>query len=244
MVLNGAGHLIVGNHWFQGDNLTDSPRTGGVVLTQPNVKTVITGNYLDNSSIIWTNEHDAFPDFGNEFTFGGLSVTGNIFTANDTNSSFAWIIIKPHGTGHFVHGLSVTGNVFRSINGSNDRVEAVDTSIADLNRAAFRTIEWTGNTFNNVRQETINPVTLEFTQNTGQQTWTLAPGSWLPFSGWTRTVASVAPVGRLRDDAGATTYDQPACDTLQGSGSDLVRLHFPKPVRGKVQLTVRCDKPY
>ncbi|QFU07537.1 Pectate lyase superfamily protein [Rhodobacteraceae bacterium THAF1] len=244
MVLNGAGHLIVGNHWFQGDNLTNSPRTGGIVLTQPNVKSVITGNYLDNSSIIWTNEHDAYPDFNAEFTFGGLSVTGNIFTANDTNSSFAWIIIKPYGPGHYIQGLSVTGNVFRSINGSNERVETVDTSIADLDRAAFRTIEWTGNTFNNVNQATINPVTLEFTQNSAQQTWTLAPGGWMPFNGWTRTVPAIAPVGRLRDNGGATLYEMPACDTVEGSNSDLVRLHFSKPAKGKVQLTVRCDKPY
>ena len=244
MVLNGAGHLIVGNNWFQGDNLTDSPRTGGIVLTQPNVKTVITGNYLDNSSLIWTNEHDAHPDFSSEFTFGGLTMTGNIFTANDTSRDFAWIIVKPFGSGHFVHGLSVCGNVFRSINGSNRRVDAVDTSIADLDRSRFRTIEWTGNTFNNVDQETINPATLEFTQNTAQQTWTLAPGPWMPFGGWTRTVSAIAPAGRLRDSGGATIYDAPACDTLQGSTKDLVRVHFSKPVKGKIQLTVRCDKPY
>ncbi|MDD9976961.1 MAG: glycosyl hydrolase family 28-related protein [Boseongicola sp.] len=63
MVLHGNGHLIVGNHWFQGDNVVDGPRVAGLVFTYPNVKSVITGNYIDNSFIEWTNEHDAAPDF-------------------------------------------------------------------------------------------------------------------------------------------------------------------------------------
>ena len=106
-VMNGNGHLIVGNHWFQGDEVTDGPRVAGFVFTYPNMKTVITGNYIDNSTIEWTNEHDATPDFASEFSFGGLSMTGNIFTANDVASWFSWIIIKPYGPGHFIQGLNV-----------------------------------------------------------------------------------------------------------------------------------------
>ncbi|PWK56076.1 glycosyl hydrolase family 28-related protein [Silicimonas algicola] len=88
MILHGNGHLIVGNHWFQGDNVTDGPRAAGLVFTEPNVKSVVTGNYIDNCFIEWTNEHDAAPDFSSEYSFGGLSLTGNVFTVNDAASWF------------------------------------------------------------------------------------------------------------------------------------------------------------
>ena len=39
-----------------------------------------TGNYIDNCFVEWTNEHDAAPDFSSEYSFGGLSLTGNVFT--------------------------------------------------------------------------------------------------------------------------------------------------------------------
>ena len=55
-------------------------------------------------------------------SFGGLTVTGNIFTVNDAASYFAWIVIKPFGTGHYIQGLSVTGNTFKSLNGTTDRM--------------------------------------------------------------------------------------------------------------------------
>ena len=120
-VLYGSGHLIVGNHWFQGDDVAASPRVAGLIFTYENVKSVITGNYIDNCFIEWTNEHDAAPDFGVEFSFGGLTVTGNIFTMKDAANWSNWIVIKPYGTGHFVQGLSVIGNTFKSINGNITR---------------------------------------------------------------------------------------------------------------------------
>jgi hypothetical protein len=118
MVLKGNGHLIVGNHWFQGDEVTDGPRVAGLVFTETNVKSVVTGNYIDNCFIEWTNEHDSTPDFGVEFSFGGLTITGNIFTCNDVADWFSWFVVKPYGSGHFIQGLSVTGNTFKSLNGS------------------------------------------------------------------------------------------------------------------------------
>ena len=126
MVLKGNGHLIVGNHWFQGDEVTDGPRVAGLVFTETNVKSVVTGNYVDNCFIEWTNEHDATPALGTEFSFGGLTVTGNIFTANDVAPWFSWIVVKPFGAGHFLQGFSVTGNAFKALSGNVDRVERVD----------------------------------------------------------------------------------------------------------------------
>ena len=63
----------VGNHFFGGDDATNGIRRAGVVLTLPNSKTFFTGNYIDNSFIELSNEHDATPDYSNEYSFGGLS---------------------------------------------------------------------------------------------------------------------------------------------------------------------------
>lgn len=243
MVLNGNGHLIVGNHWFQGDNVTDGPRVAGLVFTEPNVKSVVTGNYIDNSFIEWTNEHDAAPDFSNEFSFGGLTVTGNIFTVNDAASWFSWIVIKPFGVGHFIQGLSVTGNAFKSLNGMTDRVERVDDSIAGLVAGSFRNIVFDGNTFNAIGQVTQNPATLQFDQASNAATWTIPAGGYLPFGGKAREVVSIVAEGAVQNAGNAAVFAMPYATTEVGAGQDAVSLTWPEPVRGRVHVTVRVDKP-
>ncbi len=121
MVMYGSGHIIQGNHLYQGDEVTDGPRVAGIVFTLENNKTVLTGNYIDNCMVEWNNEHDAEPDFSNEYAFGGMTITDNIFTANDVAPWFTWIMIKPFGTGHYLSGLHVSNNTFRSLNGRIDR---------------------------------------------------------------------------------------------------------------------------
>ncbi len=243
-VLFGNGHLIVGNHWFQGDNLVDAPRLGGMIFTQPNVKSVITGNYIDNCSIEWTNEHDAAPDFGVEYSFGGLTITGNIFTASDVASWFKWLVIKPYGTGHFIQGLSVTGNTFKAINGNIDRIEEVDASIAGLDFGRSRNVVFEGNTFNAVSQNTINPVTLEFVQGADAVNWALDPSGYLPFGGWSRNVTSVVSEGAITNVAGAVVFGQPYVTVNYGAGSNLVQLTWPEACKGRVVVTTRMDNPF
>ena len=243
MVLHGNGHLIVGNHWFQGDNVTDGPRVAGLVFTYPNVKSVVTGNYIDNSFIEWTNEHDAAPDFSSEYSFGGLTVTGNIFTVNDAASWFSWIVLKPHGAGHFVQGLSVTGNAFKSLNGTTDRVERVDNSIADLVRGSYRNIVFDGNTFNGIGQVTQNPAVLQFDQASEAASWTVDAAGYLPFGGKAREVTAVVTEGAIQNAANATVFALPFATTEVGAGQDQVSLTWPEPVRGRVHATVRADKP-
>ncbi|RZW05333.1 MAG: right-handed parallel beta-helix repeat-containing protein [Rhodobacteraceae bacterium] len=243
MVLHGNGHLIVGNHWFQGDNVTDGPRVAGLVFTYPNVKSVVTGNYVDNSFIEWTNEHDATPDFASEFSFGGLTVTGNIFTVNDAASWFSWIVVKPHGPDHFIQGLSVTGNTFKSLNGTTDRVEQVDNSIADLVRGSYRNIVFDGNTFNGVGQVTQNPVTVQFDQASDAANWTVDVGGYLPFGGKAREVTSIVAEGAIVNAADAAVYAMPHITTEVGAAQDQVSLTWPEAVRGRVHVTARADKP-
>ena len=241
MVLKGNGHLIVGNHWFQGDNVTDGPRVAGLVFTEPNVKSVLTGNYIDNCFVEWTNEHDATPTLGSDYSFGELAITGNIFTANDVATSHAWLVIKPHGADHYIQGLSVSGNTFKSLNGSVARVEKVDDSIAGLDFSRSRNVLFEGNTFNGISQNTINPVMLDFDQPTNQSVWTLEAGDYLPFNGWARRVSAIV-VEELETNS-QQAYDMPQVATQQGANKDQVTLSWPQSVHGKVQVTVRMDKP-
>jgi len=243
MVLCGNGHLIIGNHWFQGDEVTDGPRVAGLVFTETNVKSVVTGNYIDNCFIEWTNEHDAAPDFGAEFSFGGLTVTGNIFTCNDAASYFSWIVVRPYGAGHFLQGLSVTGNTFKSLNGTIDRVDRLDDSIAPLDFSRTRNVEFSGNTFNGISQNTINPMTLEFNQGSPEATWVLDVSAYLPFAGWAREVTSVVAEDPITNGGGAVVFAMPYVTTLDGPDRNLVRVTWPEPVQGRVHVTARADRP-
>ena len=243
MVLFGTGHLIVGNHWFQGDNVTDGPRVAGLVFTETNVKSVVTGNYIDNCFIEWTNEHDAAPDFGAEFSFGGLTITGNIFTVNDAAPWFSWLIVKPYGAGHFLQGLSVTGNTFKSLNGQIGRVEQVDDSIAGLDFSLTRNVEFSANTFNSISQNTINPVTLEFEQPSAASAWVLDVSGYLPFGGWSREVTAVVAEGPIERSNGQDVFVMPYVTTQEGAQNNRVRLTWPEAVKGRVHVTARVDRP-
>ncbi len=243
MVLKGNGHLIVGNHWFQGDNETDGPRVAGIVFTEPNVKSVITGNYIDNSFIEWTNEHDATPDLGSGLSFGGLTITGNIFTVNDAAPWFSWIVIKPYGTDHFLQGMSVIGNTFKSLNGTTDRIERVDDSIATLDFGRTRNVTFEGNTFTNIGQNTINPVTLEFDQTSASVNWVLDVSSFLPFGGWSREVTGVVIENQILNASSQPVFATPYVTTLDGANNNFVRLTWPEAVSGRVHITARVDRP-
>jgi hypothetical protein len=243
MVLNGNGHIIVGNHLFQGDGTTDGSRLGGIIFTTTNVKSIITGNYVDNCSIEMTNEHDQTPGFSNEFSFGGLTITGNIFTANDVGSWFRWIIVKPYGPGHFVQGLSVIGNTFKALNGNVDRIDAVDTSFAPLDASRARNVVFAGNTFNSISQITVNPVTLDFTQASDASTWTLDPSGYMPFGGEARVVESVVSLADITNAGGARVYDNPNVVRRVGANRNLVQLRWSQACKGSVSVSVRADRP-
>ncbi len=242
-VMHGSSHLLVGNHWFQGDDVPDGPRVAGMVFTYENVSTVITGNYIDNNFIEWTNEHDAQPDFNNEFSFGGLTVTGNIFRARDVASWFRWIVVKPYGTGHFLSGLHVTGNTFRAVQGDIDRVEGVDDSFAPLDNWRTRNVTFEKNTFAGVAQASLSPVNLEFDQNTDAATWTLDPSAYLPFGGNARTVTSVVAEGPVLNALNVPVSAMPHVNVNAGVENKFVQLIWPEACRGTVHVTTRVDKP-
>lgn len=242
-VLAGSGNLIVGNHWFHGDDEVNGVRKGGVVLTLPNPKSVFTGNYCDNNFVEWTNEHDAAPAYGAQFSFGGLTITGNMFTTNDVADWFNFIVIKPYGPGHFINGFSVVGNVFRSLNGRIDRVENVDTTFADLDYSRTRGLTFSANTFHNVNEPVSNPAFLSHLQATEAATWVLRTGSALPFDGQALMVESVMPTGAITDADETSVHDLPWSEGSQGSDLRNVHLNWSQAVKGLVRYAVRMDQP-
>ncbi len=242
-VMAGSGNLVIGNHFFQGDDQTDGIRQAGLIITNTNCKHVIANNYIDNCFIEWTNEHDPEPGFNSEFSFGALTVTGNLFFAIDVAPSFRYLVIKPRGQGHFVNGLSVTGNIFRMVNGSIDRVDKVDTSNGNLDMTRTRNLLFGANTFNGVNQTTMNPVTIKHSQNTAASTWVVDSQDFLPFGMWAKTVEAVVAEGAVKTAANAVRHHFPYVEVEQGAGGDAVHLKWPEALEGKAQVTIRCDSP-
>lgn len=244
MVAAGGGHIIEGNHWFQGDRAQNGVRFGGLVLTQPNVQCNITGNYIDNCSIEWTNEHNPYPDFGeNEYSFGGLTITGNTFLVSNTTLGFSWLVVKPYGTGHFVHGMSVMGNVFKSLNNKIQRIEKVDTTFADLNYQRMRNIQFQGNTFNGVNTYVANPVDISHTQATAASRWVLTINAQLPFNGQARNIESVIARSPITNSAGARISEMPWVQTQLGTTGRQVAFNWTTPTKGSLSFRVRVDNP-
>ena len=244
LVANGGGHVIEGNHWFQGDNAQNGVRFGGLVLTQTNVQATVTGNYIDNCSIEWTNEHDPKPDFlGDEYSFGGLTITGNTFLASDTTLGFNWLVVKPYGSGHFIHGMSVMGNVFKALYNKINRVERVDTTFADLNYQRMRNILFHGNTFNGVTAYVANPVDITHTQATASSRWVLTINSQLPFNGYARNIESLVARSPITSSNGTRVGDMPWVQTQQGATGRQVAFNWNTAVKGTLSFRVRVDNP-
>ena len=242
-VLAGSGNLITGNHWFHGDSEAAGIRDAGLIITQTNCKSTIDGNYIDNNFVEWSNEHDSHPEQSNEFSFGGLTIGDNIFTCNDVAPWFNFIVVKPHGANHFIHGLSVTGNVFRTLNGNIERVEAVDSSFADLNYDRMRNVVFQGNAFNAVDTNVFNPLILSHEESTASTTWVVPTDGKLPFGGFARRITAVVPDGAITNGAGANVFALPYGETKQGADNSSVSLNWPEAVKGDVTITVRMDNP-
>ncbi|MCG7493366.1 glycosyl hydrolase family 28-related protein [Thalassobius sp. Cn5-15] len=240
-VLGGTSSIITGNHWFQGDDEPEGVRTAGIVLTATQNRATINGNYIDNCSIEWSNEHDSAPDFASEFSFSALNITDNIFQSIGSAPWSRFIVIKPHGPGHFINGLTIAGNMFRAIHGTLDRVEMVDTSFADLDYNRIRNVLVQGNSFQAIDQGFENPARISHDQNTLSNLWTVDCAGPLPFGGYARNVDSVVARGKIANAANVANYDFPYASTQQGANNDQVSLRFSENTIGSVSLLVRMD---
>ncbi|MCM2561726.1 right-handed parallel beta-helix repeat-containing protein [Lutimaribacter sp. EGI FJ00015] len=240
-ILGGTSSIITGNHWFQGDDEPEGVRTAGLILTSSHNRATIAGNYIDNCSIEWSNEHDHEPEFASEYSFSGLNISDNVFQAIGVAPWFRFLVIKPHGAGHFINGLNMTGNIFRVIHGVIDRVDHVDTSFADLNYSRMRNITITGNMFNSVSQGIMNPAVILHEQNSAAATWVVDCAGPLPFGGYAQNVEAIVARSKIKNGANVARYHQPYVATEQGPERDRVKLHFPEPVEGVYSVSVRID---
>ena len=240
-VMTGQNHLIIGNHFFQGDTVNGGIRSAGVVLAEAYASCVFSHNYVDNAFLEWTNERDPSAQFSGGFSFSSLDVTSNIFLSGEVATSFSYLIVKPYGSGHFINGLNVSGNRFRSINGYVERVERVDTSFADLNYTRMRNVRFEGNSFHGVNIPVANPHLIEFQENTNSQTWVVPTGPGLPFGARSLSVDAVVVRGGVRNAANALNYDNPFVRAQQGPSADQVHVIWSQPVRGMIAVTARMD---
>jgi len=240
-VLAGTGYMIGQNHFFQGDNAKTDQRTAGIILSHNNPMTLISGNYVDNCSIDWGNEHDATPDNTGGFSFGALTIEGNIFFAGQAPVWFRFLRIKPYGSGHYINGLNISGNTFKHSGGTIARVEEVDSSIAPLNPDKFLNLRVEGNTFNNVTARIFNPVTHKMTQSTPSVTWSADLAATLPFGGKARRVVGLMAHNQIKSSAGSGVYTMPYVVSSLGVNGTEIKLHWSEAVQGEVYATVRAD---
>jgi hypothetical protein len=240
-IFGGTNTLFIGNHFFQGDGQPNGIRTAGIIVANGYCSAIITNNYVDNCFIEWTNEYDPSPDFGSGFSFSAMSISDNIFLSGAVAPWFSYIVVKPHGAGHFLNGVSITGNKFRSFNGSIDRAERVDTSFSDLDRSRMKDVSFYGNSFHNVSEQVSNPLRIRHSVSTAASTWVIDTEGLLPFEGHTLSLDSVAAIGRIRNGSGSNEYITPYAELEEGSQNDQVNLQWGTAVRGEVQVSVRMD---
>ncbi|NKX43167.1 glycosyl hydrolase family 28-related protein [Roseicyclus persicicus] len=241
-VIAGTGNILSGNHFFQGDGVTDGPRTAGLVLCDNNAKTTIEGNYIDNCYIEWGNERDPEPDFTTGLSFHGLTLNGNIFFATGSAPWMNFILIKPYGTGHFINGLSVCDNLFKKTGGAVlEAVEGVDTTFAPLDLARTSDLLFTGNTYHGITKRTENPVTVRHVQGTASATWNVDLTDVAPFGSAVRGGVSFLAEGPLRSASNVIVYLSPYAEPGQGAGGRTLQMKWSQDVRGTAQITARFD---
>lgn len=241
-VLGGPGNILSGNHFFQGDGESSGLRSAGLIITNTNAKTTLSGNYIDNCFVEWGNEHDPEPELSSEFSFHGLTVTSNIFFASDATPFHKFIVIKPDGPNHYINGMVVTDNLFKKTNGTvQEAVEAVDTSVSTLDLGRTTDLKFNGNTYHNITKRTENPVVQRAVENTPISVWDVDFSGLFPFGSEARAALAVVPDGAVRSGTNVPVYTMPYALTRQGPSGQQINLNWSEPVYGAVHLTARCD---
>lgn len=241
LVLSGQNNTITGNHFFQGDAIAVGSRTAGIVLASTNTMSTISNNYIDNSFIEWTNEHDAGGDFTSGYGFSALSMTGNVCLCSEVYDWFTFLTIKPYGNNHILSDLTVSDNLFRAVGQRIDRVERVDTSFADLKHSSTNNIHFLRNTFNAVTTETHNPLVVKHTQNSHSTKWVVPTGGQLPFGGEALRILNYAARGPLRTSSNKNIFEMPHAYPQKGTDNSSVELVFGNAVNGTLSVTIASD---
>ena len=205
------------------------------------MRAIVNGNYVDNCSIEWTNEYDKHPTFDSELSFSQLNITDNTFLCGHTVPWFSYLVIKPYGTGHYLNHVTIQGNMFRTIGGSIERVDRVDTSFADLDYSRFKNVTFTGNMYKLIDTATESPLLINHSESSDQQVWTVDGAPRLPFGGRAQNVESIQPIGAIRTASNAIVRETPYVNVERGANKDQVDIHWSTPVHGEVAVKIRVD---
>jgi hypothetical protein len=239
-VLGGAGNIITGNHFFQGDTQGTADRTAGIILTDDYSKTLITGNYVDNATIEWTNEHNPTTTSVG-FSFSGMTITGNHFTVHSVASWFNFIRLKPIGADHYINGVNISANVFKALGTPIDRVEGVDTSFNSFDTSKTQELTMSNNNFTHVNFPSMNPASAVVSSASANSTWTGEFADYLPFESRAMHVTSVTAEGSILASNGGTVYTMPFSLAEQGTARNQIKVRWSEAVKGDVVCTVRAD---
>jgi hypothetical protein len=107
----------------------------------------------------------------------------------------------------------------------------------------MRNITFDANAYHAVNQYTVSPLVIEHSQTTAADTWVAQPGPFMPFGGRARVVTGLVPEGAVLNGSNVAQFVQPYVLVEQGSARNQIHVKWPTAVRGRVQLTVRCDNP-
>lgn len=241
-LLGGSNSVVLGNHFFQGDGTSAGVRTAGLVIADNYCNATITGNYIDNCTIEWTNERDPEPDFVSGFSFAAMCITDNIMLCGNVAPWFSFVVVKPHGSGHFLNGVTISGNRFHSINGNIERVERVDTSFSDLDFTRTKNLTFDANAYHGINKQAFNPLRIRHEAVSVAQIWGVGVDGDLPFGGRLLSVDSIVAQGPIRNAGGSVYHVMPYVQPEQGANGDQVNLVWPTAVRGEVTLSARMDR--
>ncbi|MBF9035004.1 right-handed parallel beta-helix repeat-containing protein [Rhodobacterales bacterium HKCCE2091] len=243
-VIAGTGNIISGNHVFQGDSETDGLRSAGIIFTSTNGKSTISGNYIDNCSVEWGNEHDPAPEMSGEYSFHGMTITGNIFFSSGSAPWFRFIVLKPYGPGHYINGLSISDNLFKQTAGQQlDRVEMVDETLFPLDMGRTSGLLMVGNTFHGITETAGDPVSMKLTSASVELVWEADLSDRLPFGGQANSVLAALPEGAITNGAGDPVYTVPYATTAHGPTGAAFRLNWSEPVKGSAMVTASSNAP-
>ena len=135
-----------------------------------------------------------------------------MFLSGDVAPWFSYIVVKPHGVGHFLKDVSISGNRFKFLGLAIDRAERVDTSFADLDYSRMREINFADNSFHGVNERVSNLLWFKYTEGSASTTWTIDTADQLPFKGQALAMDSVVVVGRIRNSSNSVVFPTPYVD--------------------------------
>ena len=184
------------------------------------------------------NEYEAEPENANQFSFGGLTITGNFFVCSEVAPWFRFIVVKSYGPGHRIRGLSVIGCF--PLNRWTHRLGKVSIRPFRFEHTAMRS------TFEGLPLITSmnrsNPLA-DHEETSNESTWRIGLSPLLPFGGNARWIESVQPIERITNSAGQWVKEMPYALANQGTNDDEIHLKWSEACKGTVSYVARMDNP-